>query len=74
MRRKQFQWTKDRIKTVMQLWDSKTKEELADELGCEKQHIDYIAWNIRKAGYELSKKTQKATLRKLIGEVIDELK
>ena len=67
-------WTKDKIKTVLQLWESKTKEELSDELACGTQHIDYIAHRIRKCGYSLTKKTQRETLDKLIQESIAELK
>ena len=51
-----FMWTKENIKTVLQLWDTLSKEEIAEKIGCEASQVAYIAAQVRKEGYHLQKK------------------
>jgi len=72
-RLKNHQFTKAEIKKVISMWDKKTKEQIADELNINEQQVNYIAMQIRKAGYKLTKKHKVGYLRNLITEVINEL-
>lgn len=71
--RKNSMWVKDEIKTMMTQWETKTKEQLADELGKSPQQITYMAMSIRKAGFPLSKKHKTGVVRNLINECISEI-
>lgn len=65
-------WTKDEIKKVIELWESKTTEEIADELRRPHLSIGYIAKKIRDCGYPLSKKRKAGTIMNLVKEVLKE--
>ena len=65
-------FTKDQIKAVMNLWETKTVRQIADELRVKAESIQYIATAIRNAGYKLPKKRVKGHLRLLIEEVLSE--
>ena len=67
-------WVKEEIKTVMTQWDTKTKQELAEELGRTTEQISYIVMHIRKAGYDLPKKYKAGVIQNLIKECITDLK
>lgn len=71
---KSHQFTKDEISTVINLWTSKTTEEIANNLGINVQQVNYITTQIRKTGYRLPKKHKIGHLRNLIEEVIKEIK
>lgn len=66
-------WTKSEIKLVIQLWDTKTTTEIANELKRPVTSIGYIAKKIRDAGYHLSKKQRHGTISLLVKEVLSEL-
>ena len=66
-------WTKSEIKTVVQLWNTKTTAEIADELKRPHPSIGYIAKKIRDAGYDLPKKQRHGTISLLVKEVLREL-
>jgi transposase len=66
-------YTKDEIKAVITLWEDKSTQEIAEELGRKTSSIGYIANAIRKEGYRLPKKTKRGTFNLLVKEVIAEL-
>jgi transposase len=72
-KKRQSPFTKDEIKAVITLWEDKSTNEIAEELGRRTSSICYIANAIRKEGYTLSKKTKRGTMNLLIKEVIAEL-
>lgn len=67
------QWTKREIESVIQLWESKTVKELADELELNEMQINYMAKAIRDAGHKLPKKRKIGQLRLLVQEVLGDL-
>ena len=67
-------WTKDELKQVIRLWDSKTKMELAAEIGVTKENLNYIATQLRNAGVKLARKSTRGYLQGLIHEAVKELK
>lgn len=69
---KAVQWTKNEIRKVKELWNSATVEQIADELSRTKQSVQYIAGQIRKAGFDLPKKRKVKVLQNLIKEVFGE--
>jgi len=56
------------------MWEDKNKDEIAKELGRSSLQINYMATQIRRAGYKLSFKTKKGKTRGLILEAIKELR
>lgn len=68
-----YTWTKESLKSVINLWESKTLDEISKELGVNIQNVIYIASRIRKAGYDLPRKKKRGTVDLLIKEVIKEL-
>lgn len=67
-----YLWTKEKIRKVLELWDTKTTQELADDLGTTKMSISFIAAVLRKEGAPLTRKTSSGHIRKLAREVLDE--
>jgi hypothetical protein len=67
-----YQWTKERINKVITVWDSKTKKEMCEILGCEPGNLSYISMVIRKAGYPLTRKSSKGYLYTLVKETLKE--
>lgn len=66
-------WTKEEIKKVLALWDSKTIQELADEIGTTPEAVSYIAFALRKNGFTISKKRKAGYMQLLLAEVKAEL-
>lgn len=66
-------WTKEEIKKLVKMWDDKTKEELAEELGLNEVQIGSMARRIRLLGYPLTKKNKSGYLENVINECFDEL-
>lgn len=66
-------WTKDDVKTVAKLWNSATVKELCDKLNVEYQQLNYIAKEMRKAGFDLPKKHSKGYVNSLLKEVYNEM-
>lgn len=62
-------WTKESIRKVMALWETKTMSELASELGVEKKHVAYLIGQLRKRGVNVSKKWKKGIISSLIDEI-----
>lgn len=71
---KAHMWTKEEIKKFIKLWDSCTKDELAEELGISRAQVGSMAGRIRKTGFFLSKKSNRGIVGALILEAIKELK
>lgn len=69
---KSHMWTKDEIKKIFEIWESSTIDEVAEELGIERIQVQYMANQIRAAGYELAKKHRKGYLSSLIKEALGE--
>lgn len=65
-------FTKENIREVMDLWESKTTDQIAEKLGVNRNSITYIANIIRKEGVRLPKKHRVGYIRGLIKEVIAE--
>lgn len=63
-------WTKKEIALVAKLWESKTKRQVAIELGVTEPQVTYIVGQIRKAGYDLPHKKLNGNLRVLIKETL----
>ena len=67
-------WTKHEIETVLDLWNTKSVEEIATELGRTNPQIVYIAKSMRNEGIELPLKKRKGVTSHLIKEIIRERK
>jgi len=64
-------WTKQDIMKVIDIWDSKSTDDIAKELGVSKKQITALAYRIRKV-YPLQRKRNNGTLRLLIEETVSE--
>ncbi len=73
MKIKGRRFTKDEIKKMIQLWETKTIPELAEELDRSISSVHYISKRIRVAGYDLPKKNWPNSVDSLIKEVLKEL-
>lgn len=71
---KSFQLTKDVIKEFVNIWDDMTTSQIAKKFGITNAKVSYIALQIRKAGYPLTKKRINGQMQSLIHEAIKELK
>jgi hypothetical protein len=74
MKVKNRRFTKDEIRKVIKIWESKTLTEIAEEIDRSTASVNYISNQIRKAGYKLPKKQPLHSVQNLIKEVINELK
>ena len=63
-------WTSAEIKQIVQLWESKTTKEIAEDLGRSVAVIQAVATRIRKAGYPLMRKNRAGELQNLIKETL----
>lgn len=54
--RKRLSLTVKQIRQFHALWESKSAQEIADEMGLNRAQVAYVAARIRKAGYELPHK------------------
>lgn len=66
--------TKEEIKAVAQLWETKTAQSIAQELGLNTYQVMRVAKMLRDAGLELPKKHINGVFKNLINEVVGELK
>lgn len=67
-------WTKEEIKELLTMWDTSTKQDLAEKLGREPHQIAAMAARVRRAGYKLARKRMKDIYGNLIKEAMEELK
>ena len=70
--KKTHQWTKAEVKKVAQIWDKKSADEIASELGVKTIQVNYIVMQMRKAGFNLPRKHRKGTLQVLLKEALAE--
>lgn len=71
---KNFMWTKQDIKKVLEAWDTKTVQEIANELKVPYQSVMYIAKELRKVGFDLPHKRKRGHIQILIKELFAETK
>ena len=69
---KQRFWTKEEIKTLLDLWSTKTVEEISATLNRPNSSIIGMCAEIRKAGYNLPKKKKTNYRQLLVKEVLVE--
>ena len=69
---KNHMWTKSEIRLIAELWKTKSKLEVARELGVSLNSISAIVFQMRKAGMVMFKKHKKGALRSLIFEIMEE--
>jgi len=63
-------WTKKDIAAVLDLWETKTKAEIAEQLDVKMWQLTYLIKEIEKAGYKIPKKKQHHQTQILIKEVL----
>lgn len=68
------QFTKQEARILLTLWDRATKEEIAEKLNLRSEQIGYLAREMNKVGFELSKKRKVGQLRTMLKELKKELK
>ncbi len=66
-------YTKQDIKVVIELWETSNTAEIAKELDITSQQVQYLAGQIRKFGYKLTRKTVRGYMGTLVKEVMGEL-
>jgi len=64
-------YTKEQIKTLIRMWNSHSIPEITKELGLTAHRISFLANCIRKAGYDLPKKSvmPKNSLKHILEEI-----
>lgn len=72
-RQREYQlWTKQEIKKLIELWNTHTIAELCKEIDRNRNQIIYMACQIRKSGYPLSRKSTLRVYNGLVKEAIKE--
>ncbi len=66
-------WTKDEMRTLFNLWESHSTEEIADVLGRNREAISYMAKKLRQHGLKIAKKKRVGVIQSLIKEFIEEM-
>lgn len=66
-------WTKENVKKLLEIWESKTIVEVAVETGLSYKQVNYMAQALRNKGFKLSKKRIAGKLQSLLDEVAGEL-
>lgn len=74
VKHKRHSWTKDELKVIIEIWESKRIIEIAEQLGVSYSSINQLASDMRKAGIPLTKKTTKGILAGLIKQIAEEYK
>lgn len=72
MDKKHLMWTKEMMKSVVENWGSKSKAEIADDLGIDEKQVAYIAFQLRKSGVKIARKRQLGVNKSLILEFLAE--
>lgn len=75
VRQSTHSWTKEEIRKVLDLWETKSTIEVATELGVRREQVQYISAALRKAGFKLPRKksSRGSHLRNLIQELHSEI-
>lgn len=74
MKKRYTQWTKDEMKTLFQLWESKDMDDIMDELNRSKEQIRTMRNRMVKMGFDLPQKHRVNYIQNLLNEVKKELK
>jgi hypothetical protein len=61
-------WTKEEIKRIYTLWDSKTINEIMKEMDLRRDQLNYMVCHMRKAGFVMHGKHKKGYVQNLIKE------
>lgn len=76
--KKSHQWTKDELRTLINLWESHSIEDIAGELSLQESQIKNQVITLRKSGFPLTKKRvvgyKQAMLRDLFTEMYGSVK
>lgn len=72
MDKKKVMWTKGMMRSVAENWATKSKREIAEELGIEEKQVAYIAFQLRKNGVKIARKRQNGISKSLIAEFLQE--
>jgi DNA-binding MarR family transcriptional regulator len=66
-------WTKQEIKEVIKLWESSNLNDISEHLNLTISQVQSMAKQIRKAGFNLPKKSKVSTAQKMVKEVLSEM-
>ena len=72
--RKSHMWTKEDIKTVVSLWETTTKGDLANKLGINESQLNTMVMRMRKAGLKLPHKRKNGQAEAFLLATLKELK
>lgn len=73
MKKRQF-WTKAEARVLIDLWEKSTLDELQAKLKRERSQIISMVYEMRKAGFKLSKKRKVGERRVMLIELLKEYK
>lgn len=71
---KSHMWTLEEIRLIKSVWDNKSVNDIAEQIGVLPQQIQYIATQMRKEGIKLPRKHVVGRTRGLIQEYARSLK
>lgn len=66
-------WTKEEIKKLLNLWNTKNIQEIATELNVTEDNVKYMSFILRKNGFALSLKRKNGYIQTLLAELKAEL-
>lgn len=66
-------WTKDEVRKIAQIWETKSIGEIAEELGVRPEQVSYMVGEMRKNGFNLSKKYRRNEIQSMLKEVLAEM-
>ena len=72
MKNKYHNWTKEEIKTVIELWENTTIGDLAEKLGVSVSQIHVLRARLNEAGVKLSRKRVRHCVGTLIKEMLED--
>jgi len=73
MKKTKHMFTKQEAKSLFTLWNTNSKEEIAEKLGLTLDQVSYLAGQMKLTGFKLSRKHQKGHLRVMLTELKNEM-
>lgn len=67
-------WTKDEVRKLYKLWEDCTLEELSADMGIRHVQVTYMANQMRKVGFKLTKKPKVGSRLSMLKEIFEESK
>lgn len=67
-------YTKEDYKTIIRLWEEQNLQEISEKTGFSPLQVNYLAMQIRKAGYKLPRKKINRKSLVLVKEALQDLK